>query len=288
MPLMPAKALHLIGSRSRWTLTILPLLMGMVVIGAGCGGPPAAASNEVFTPREAFGPQGPELVARDPALNDVLASRVLTSSERSQVVSAMASVVSGPVTQRTPARYGIRFSDVPRAAVTAASQVEMAVVSTTHHWPELQVRYTDGDGYQATMSIALDERSGIVEVAYLVPNSSANLPRARMRAAMTEALLNMDTITMEAVRAAAGEVVAGQGATVLDMSVLPERYQVQLLMLDSQPAGLEVTRVQGSKVLDWRAWAGLFPLEDAAEKLGSAFQDALQAWGRVPGLPQDD
>ena len=288
MPLMLSMASILIGSRSRWTLTILPMLLVMVLFGMGCGGPPAAASNEVFTPTEAFGPQGPEMVAQQPALNDVLASRILTSQERAQVVSALASVVSGKVQPLTQATYGIRFSDVPRAAVTAASEIEMAVVTTRHLWPEVQVRYADHEGFQATMTITLQKPLATVEVAYMVPNTSANLPAARMRNAMAQILWRMDAITSDTVQAAAREVVLSAGATVLDATDVPERYEIDLLMLDSQPAGLEVTRLQGSKVMEWHAWAGVFPRKEVAEKLGRAFEDALRAWGRVPGLAQDE
>ena len=288
MPFMLFKAPSLIGSRSRWAQMILVISIQGVLFTQGCGGPPAAASNEVFTPTQAFGSKGPEMVAQQPALNDVLASRVLDSSERTQVWAALASSVHGTVRPLEQAEHGIRFSDVPRAAITAASAVEMAVVSTQRLRPEVQVKYTDEDGYLATMKIVLDQRLGLVSVAYQVPNESASLPAARMRASMTSALTRLRTLESAQVLASAREVIKQNGATIVDIREVPDRYEIELLMLDSQPAGLRVSRLDSSKVLEWQTWAGVFTQREAAKKLGQAFESALREWGRVPGYLQGE
>lgn len=285
---MPPRALFFIGSKSRFSLTILALLDVMVLSVTACSQQPEAASNELFSPTQAFGPSGPELVAQQPSLNDVMASRVLSSRERAQVWAALGSVVSGKVVPLEPAKYGMRFSDVPRAVVTAASEVEMAVLSTQHHWPRVSVDYTDRDGYQATLEVDLDGRSGVISVTYRVPNESSRLARAEVLAAMSNELARIDTLTSENVLASATNVLSSNGAEVLETQEFPERYQIDLLMLDSQPAGLEATRIDTSEVLQWRVWAGVFPRKEPARELGRAFESAMRAWGSVPEYVQGD
>lgn len=270
-----------------WRAPAILVFLGVnLLCTVGCNQQPAAASNEVFTAREAFGPTGKTLVAQQPALNDVLASRVLDSHERAQVRSALESMVHGNISPLEAAKDGVRFSDVPRAAQTAASAVEMAVISTQHLWPKVELDYIDRDGYTATLEVTLDDRFGSVSVNYLVPNESSRLARAEILAGMTESLATITKKTSANVRDKANRVIADHGGQVFETREFPERYTVSLLMLDSQPAGLEVTRLDSSEVLKWEVWAGLFSNKEESKKLSAAFKSALKAWGRVPRYVQ--
>lgn len=72
---------------------------------------------------------------QDPAAtNEVLApgdegaSIVLTKAERAEAIAAMQSVVQGPIEEPTPAKYGVRWSDVSDAVRLACFETDMAVV----------------------------------------------------------------------------------------------------------------------------------------------------------------
>lgn len=76
-------------------------------------------------------------------------------------------------------------------------------------------------------------------------------------------------------------------ARIVEMAVVsvetkPNRYEIGLLMLDSQPARIVVERVQGEQVLRYEIEAGLFGDVEVAQRLGRAFEAALHEWGAVP------
>ena len=87
------------------------------------------------------------------------------------------------------------------------------------------------------------------------------------------------------VRQVAIGVVEGEGGEVLDCREIPEQYTFRILMLDGQPAKLEVVRMPPPTIAKWEAWAGVFPDKKTAERLGEAFARELSAWGRVPEMP---
>jgi hypothetical protein len=59
---------------------------------------------------------------------DELAVRQLTPAEDRAALNAMRSVVGGDVERPTPARYGMRFDDVPEAVRLACNEVDMAIL----------------------------------------------------------------------------------------------------------------------------------------------------------------
>ncbi|MCH2161833.1 MAG: hypothetical protein MK085_08165 [Phycisphaerales bacterium] len=261
------------------------LVMAMAWLATGCSSKPAAATNEVFTPREAFGSQGPALVAAQPALDDALASRVLNGGDRSQIWSAFVTMARGTVSQLKPARNGVRFSDVPLAATNAANDIEMAIVDTRHHLPRLDIQYRDREGFRATLKITFDSRRPLVDVEYATPTEEARLPRAKVRAEAMRAIQRLRAISLDLVLEAGVEAIEQNGGTVLGVHEEPERYAFELLMLDGQPARLEVTRLPPPEVVRWEAWAGVFPNPDSASRIGESFEREIRAWGRIPEMP---
>ena len=62
--------------------------------------------------------------------DDRFATRILNRAERQQVIEIMQESVEGPTDQPArPARYGVRWSDIPLAANMATKTLEMAVLS---------------------------------------------------------------------------------------------------------------------------------------------------------------
>ena len=76
-----------------------------------------------------------------------------------------------------PARYGVRFTDVARAARNAVLKIEMAVLSTDHSLPRLDIDYRDCDGFKATLQVTFDPRGPLANVEYAVFSGQAQLPR---------------------------------------------------------------------------------------------------------------
>ena len=268
----------------------LLLAMTMATAGglAGCGlRTPAASTNEVFTPRETYGSEGPELVRRNPGLQDEFASQVLDWQQRAQVWDALSAMASGSVYRLKPARDGLRFSDVPRAVRNAVQQVEMALLDTTHSLPRLDLEYRDRDGLLATLMVTFHPRGPLVNVEYAEPSDDVRLPRALVRANATRAFDRLRTTTLESVRAAAIASIEAEGGRVLGSWEVPERYTFRIMMLDGQPAKLDVVRAPSPVVAKWEAWAGVFPDEESADRLGKAFLNELSAWGRVPEMPTE-
>lgn len=63
---------------------------------------------------------------------DEFANRVLDGSQRAEVMRIMRASVDGPTDRpATPAKYGVRWSDIGLAAIKAGKELELAVLDTT-------------------------------------------------------------------------------------------------------------------------------------------------------------
>ena len=264
--------------------------------GVGCTSrpTPASASNEVLGNR-------PETGVGLPGSDDRWASATLDDRQLEEVRRILRSTVTGDPPPLEAAAYGIRFEDVPRAILTAAPEVEMAITSQRLNPAVATVRFKDGGGRLGTAKIELRRMSTLASVEFLTGVDAASLRMQRaiergIRASegfigrSTDDRRRSATALKEGAEAIAIPEVAVReaGGTGEAREHDPERYEIGLLMLDNQPARLVVRRVPGSAVLSWKAWAGIFGDETKAEALGRAFEAALRAWAKIPRPVQPD
>ena len=256
----------------------------------GCRGtpPPAAASNENFTGSG---------VLSAPGIDDRWASVVLDEAQRHEVLAALRDAVSGETLPLRVAEFGVRFEDVPRAILIAAPTVEMAVMKQAFTSAMASVNFLDPSGREGVASIDLHRMTAVAKVEYLVPGDDVALLRATLLDSINGLLWSNDTFFaggtahrrasareeeegVQAVRILE-EAVRRSGGTILARVFEPERYRIDLLMLDDQPARIVVQRESDPQVLSWKAWAGTFPMPEKAAALGAAFEKALRAWGQT-------
>lgn len=279
-------AFKTIGSIRSGNPLKLGLLAGLL---AGCAPKaPNATQNTVFTPEEVFGPQGPELVAAQPALNDQLATRILDDEERRAVWAALASMASGPVQKLEPAPDGARFSDVPAAALNAAQSNEMALRSTHHEWFRMTFDHQDQAGRESRLEVVFAPRGPLVRMSGDDSSEAARLSRAEMHLAVNRLLVGLEDRSATSVREAITALMHERESGPISIAEHPEEYRFEMLMLDGQPARLLVIRRPAPNVYSWNAWAGVFPLPERAESLGTSFDRYMHRWGEVPGLPDED
>ena len=273
--------------RFRAVLLVAGLLAALVGTGCRSEPAPAAASNRAIGPRTASG-------VGLPGEDDRWASATLDHRRRDEVRRALRSAVTGRTLPLEPARYGIRFEDVPRAVFTAAPVVEMAITSERRVPAFASVRFTDGNGRTGTAEAELRRTGVIVSVEFI---DGVDAEAARIRQSIERSLRSDasgvggsnagDRDSTVAANDGAGlltvlvDGVRKSGATVDAREWHPERYEIDLLMLDNEPARLVVRREPDPVVLSWEAWAGTFPNGPAAEGLGRAFMAALRGWGAV-------
>ena len=280
---------------SRACLTILSAGVWVGFAGVGCTSqPPASASNQVLGDR-------PESGVGVPGSDDRWASVTLDDRQLDEVRRILQSTVTGDPPPLEAAAYGIRFEDVPRAILTAAPEVEMAITSQRLNPAVATVRFKDGGGRLGTAKLEMRRMSTLASVEFLNGVDAASL---RMQQAIDRAVHANDgfvgrstddrrrSATVSKEGAEAIEIlevaVRESGGTVEASEYDPERYEIGLLMLDNQPARLVVRREPGSAVLSWKAWAETFGDATKAEALGAAFEAALRAWAKVPRPVQPD
>ena len=257
----------------------------------GCSGnpPPAAASNENFTASGA---------TSAPGMDDRWASIVLDAAQQREVQDALRDAVFGETPPFRAAEFGVRFEDVPRAILIAAPTVEMAVMKQAFTPAMASVNFLDPSGREGVASIDLHRMTAVAKVEYLVPGDDVALLRATLLDSINGLLWSNDTFFaggtahrrasareeeegVQAVRILE-EAVGRSGGTIRDRAFEPERYRIDLLMLDDQPARIVVQRESDPQVLSWKAWAGTFPMPEKAAALGAAFEKSLRAWGQTP------
>ena len=257
----------------------------------GCSGnpPPAAASNENFTASGA---------TSAPGMDDRWASIVLDAAQQREVQDALRDAVFGETPPFRAAEFGVRFEDVPRAILIAAPTVEMAVMKQTFVPSIASLTFLDPSGQEAVASIVLGRMTAIARVKYLVPGDNVSERTSSMLDAINGLLWSNDIFFAGSsvdrrVSARAGvegvqavrileAAVKKSGGTPLVSAFEPEKYRIDLLMLDDQPARIDVRREPDPTVLSWKAWAGTFSMPAKAAALGAAFDDALREWGRIP------
>lgn len=251
-----------------------------LLVGCEAPPPPAAASNEVF---------GDGIVTtRDQGagIDDRWASIVLDEDQREEIRLILEESVSGPVEPLVPARDGVRFEDTPRAMITAAPKVEMALLSTEHVPATAFATYRDSRGRQAVASIRIRERGPIAAIDYRVPGSDVARARAgqlidiqdRLGTAIAQSGPGFDVRSAEAMLRAS---IRSKRGTLVSSRIEPEQYRMKLLMLDEQEATIVVRRVPPPLVVSVSAEAGMFRNDARAEALARAFDLQLRAWGRM-------
>jgi hypothetical protein len=75
------------------------------------------------------------------------------ATQRAEVWAAFEAYAAGDGVPLEPAAYGIRFSDVPRAAETAARATEMAVVSIDHGQDRFVIKLLTLDSQTASIVV---------------------------------------------------------------------------------------------------------------------------------------
>ncbi len=275
-------------NRTRSKIVLKGLIL--VLMGAGCTSepPPASSSNQVLGDQPAVG-------VGLPGGDDRWASATLDDHQLEEVRQVLRSTVTGDPPTLEPAAHGVRFEDVPRAILTAAPEVEMAILGQRLDPAVATVRFRDGDGRAGTAKIEFRRRRTVSSVEFL---SGVDAEALRIREAIERGVRASQghvrrsatsprrsaTAANEGAEAIAilEDAVRESGGTIEGRAYDPERYEVSLLMLDNQPARLVVRREPGPMVLSWQAWAGTFADESKADALGRAFEAALHAWAKIP------
>jgi hypothetical protein len=253
-------------------------IAGVLTLGTGCSGPvrpPAAASNEDFSGR-GDSPAG---------LDDRWASIVLDADQRSEVGTILVETAQEPgaVEPLTPAPFGIRFEDIPRAMVNAAPKVEMAILQSEHLDPTIEIDVRDAGGRAAVVRVRCRRRGPLASISYRIPGGDVAVERGEMLQAVNAILLDPLSVPDPATLAdPLAHALAEQGATTLGYRIQPERYRYTLLMLDEQEAVIEIRREPAPRIVSWSATAGLFPRPEIADRLGETLMECLRAWGEVP------
>ncbi len=272
---------YFIGNTSH-KATVFIAIASVGLIGVmGCSRPSDARLNSVFTPTQAFGPTGNELVANEPGLNDVISSRVLSKEESQQVRDILESVVQGNFSPMKPALYGVRFEDAPRAMISAAKIVEMAILSTDHQWPRIEFDFLDESGEPLDLVVTLKRRTPVVRPSIISKDFRLRRAHAEVAAAMTRAIIGVELTDPAKIEILGHEVIAAQRGKILETRFIPEKYRFNLTMLDGQPAGLVVTREPEPQMVSWETNAGLFDDSEDRLLLDKAFSGQLRAWGAI-------
>lgn len=288
----------------RGTITAMPVTLGSILVrslalpaglaiglsGPGCTSepPPAASSNTLLGDR-------PESGVGLPGGDDRWASATLDAGQREEVRRVLRSTVVGDPPPLEPAPHGVRFEDVSRAILTAAPEVEMAILSQRPIPAVATVRFRHADGRVGTAKIEFGRMNTLASVEFL---AGTDADAVRIQRAIERGVRASDghvgrsattrrrsvTSSKEGVEGIAilEAAVRDAGGTVESREFEPERHEIDLLMLDNQPARLVVRREPDPTILSWKAWAGTFGDESKAEALGRAFETALHAWGKVP------
>ncbi|MAB73073.1 MAG: hypothetical protein CMJ54_11270 [Planctomycetaceae bacterium] len=254
--------------------------IGLAGVGCTSDPAPAAASNQVLH-------QPPEFGVGLPGEDDRWASATLDARQFDELRRVLRSMVTGDPPPLEPASYGIRFEDVPNAILTAAPEVEMAVTGQRLNPAVATVRFKDGSGRVGTAKIELRRMGTVASVEFLTGRDRESLriqQQIERDVRASEGRLGEGAEALAILEAA----VRDAGGTVEARDYESERYEINLLMLDNQPAQLVVRREPDPKVLSWKAWAGTFPDGSKAEALGRAFEAALHAWAKIPQPVQPD
>jgi len=272
---------YFIGHSSRKSAVFVAIASMGVAAVVGCSHAPDAKENSVFSPTQAFGPSGDELVAEDPALNDEMSSRVLDRSESEEVMAILESVVQGDVLPMRPAARGIRFEDSPRAMTSAAKIVEIGILSTVHEWPRVEFGFTNEDGAEIPLVITLKNKRPLVTPGMTTEDSAVRRDHAEVAAAMTRALIRSRLDNALDVKELGHKVISNAGMHGIDSQCIPEKYIFNLIMLDGQPAQLTVTRESLPEIASWKTQAGLFDDSKARRSIEKAFASEMRAWGKI-------
>ncbi|HAC09135.1 MAG TPA: hypothetical protein DCG14_05715 [Phycisphaerales bacterium] len=283
-----------IPSRSWTQLLFAGVWISLTAVGCGSEPAPASASNEFLGDRP---DSGVNIAGED----DRWASAAPDEQQFEEVRRALRDVVAGNPPPLEVAPHGIRFEDVPQAILTAAPEVELAITGQRLNPAVATVRFKDGAGRAGTAKIELRRTRTLVSIAFLTGMDADSLRiqqavERRIRSSSgyvgrsTADRRRSSTESKEGTEAIAilEEAVRNSGGTVDSREFEPEIYEIDLLMLDNQPARLVVRREPDPKVLSWKAWAGIFGDATKAESLGRAFGEALRAWGKVPQPVQPD
>ena len=262
--------------------------IGLAGVGCTSDPAPAAASNQVLR-------KPPESGVSLPGDDDRWASVTLDDRQFDEVRRVLRSVVTGDPPPLEPASHGIRFEDVPNAILTAAPEVEMAVTGQRLNPAVATVRFKDGSGRIGTAKIEFRRMGSVASVEFLTGRDRESLRiQQQIERDVRASEGHIGGSAAERRRSATASKEGAEALAILEAAVREaggtveardydsERYEINLLMLDNQPAQLVVRREPDPKVLSWRAWAGTFADEPKAEALGRAFEAALHAWAKVP------
>ena len=264
----------------RWMRSLLYTCLWLVLTGSvGCGGSETASiagSNEVFGKID---PSNRGVAGED----DRWASITLDPTQQGEVRTILADMVQGPVEPLRPATYGIRFRDVPRAMITAAPRVEMAVLRGGLLPGEVQVRFLDRRGRPATATIALRPAGPMASVAYDVPGGDSANDRAELTIDVQRAIeISSTDCDRDGAEAILRREVKAAGGVVQGVESIPDRYHYTVLMIDEQEIEIIIRREPPPKIVSWTVTAGIFGDDDRGNDLGRELDRALRAWGRIP------
>ncbi len=271
--------------RSSWRL-FSACLSGLLILTA-CSAPPrppAAASNEDFS-------TGTSRDGLPTEVDDRWASIVLDDQQRAEVRTILVEAAQDPgdVRPLVPAAHGVRFEDVPHAMLNAAPMVEMAILRAEHLPPTIRVDIRDAAGRMATVEILCRPRGTLATISYRIPGLDVMGDRGLILAAVNEVVLSPGASSEpQELADPLAHALAELGVTILDQTIMPERYRYTLLMLDEQEATIEIRREPPPIAVSWTATAGTFPRPEIAKRLGETFMDRLRAWGEVPRVEPAD
>jgi hypothetical protein len=264
------------------------LALGSVLLMAGaCSSPPrppAAASNEDFssgTARESLSAE----------VNDRWAAIVLDEQQQAEVRTILVETAQDPgdIQPLVAAAHGVRFEDVPHAMLNAAPMVEMAILRSEHLPPSIDLQVRDAAGRMATVEVRCRPRGTLAMISYRIPGLDVMGDRGQILAAVNEVVLEPGAPSEpQKLADPLAHALAELGVTILDQTIMPERYRYTLLMLDEQEATIEIRREPPPIAVSWTATAGTFPRPEIAKRLGETFMDRLRAWGEVPRVEPAD
>jgi hypothetical protein len=264
------------------------LALGSVLLMAGaCSSPPrppAAASNEDFssgTARESLSAE----------VDDRWAAIVLDEQQQAEVRTILVETAQDPgdIQPLVAAAHGVRFEDVPHAMLNAAPMVEMAILRSEHLPPSIDLQVRDAAGRMATVEVRCRPRGTLAMISYRIPGLDVMGDRGQILAAVNEVVLEPGAPSEpQKLADPLAHALAELGVTILDQTIMPERYRYTLLMLDEQEATIEIRREPPPIAVSWTATAGTFPRPEIAKRLGETFMDRLRAWGEVPRVEPAD
>jgi len=278
---MPKIHTYFIGHSGLKSAVFVAIAFFGVFAVVGCSKSSDAQLNTVFSPTQAFGPQGDALVKDTPALNDKISNRVLDKQELNEVRAILESVVQGDVLPMKSAANAIRFEDSPRAMTSAAKIVEMAILSSVREWPRIEFLLSAPNGVVIPLVVTIKEKRALVRPSITTDDPGIRRIHAQIAAAMTRAFIRSHLDDPIHIETLGRDVIAEQGLELTEVRSIPERYIFDLTMLDGQPAQLIVTRRPKPRVASWEITVGLFGDPAVHQSLDKAFTREMYAWGSV-------